>query len=77
MSNARFFAALVLTAIVAGCGVGAVTLSLPAHADAPRKAECKVFSLAAPGAVEAWMDAELAAGKASFFLAPGSMACAW
>jgi hypothetical protein len=85
MSNARFFSAMVLTAVVTGTLVAGLTLSLPAHAEAPRTAACKVFPTSGgftnlskyTADVASWMEAELLAGRTQFTQLSPSVLCSW
>ena len=87
MSNARFFSAIALTAVVTGTLVAGLTLSSPARADEPKTAICTgviepaqegtgTWAKMLPGytaPIEAWMTARLAEGRTQFTLAPLAM----
>ena len=84
MSNARFFSAIALTAVVTGTLVAGLTLSRPAHADPPRTATCGWRIPGAPdarsgspklldehnSALQAWMAEQMAAGRTQFGTMP-------
>ncbi len=75
MSNARFFSAIALTAVVTGTLVAGLTLSRPAHADAPRTATCAAIS-SLPKA-ETWINEQLAAGRTEIVTWSTGGFCAW
>lgn len=81
MSNARFFSAIALTAVVTASVVGSLTLSATAHADTPRTAVCRsIMESQAGKETAAWMNAMLAEGRTSFVVAGGATGaplCAW
>lgn len=80
MSNARFFTALALTALVTATVVGGLALSAPAHADTARTAVCRPSGSEAPKHTEVWMNEQLAQGRTSFVVSngyPSAPLCAW
>lgn len=80
MSNARFFAAILGTALITGTVVAGVTLAQPAHAEGPRVSECAIPFGAGQAPLikntQAWVDQQLAAGKTQF-ASLGQVVCAW
>ena len=80
MSNARFFSAIALTAVVSGTLVAGVTLSRPALAEAPPSPVCiQVFNATVPSTNakwEAWIGEQVAAGRTHFVSHPVGV-CAW
>lgn len=69
-------ALVVLLAGVAGLAVG-LAVSQPAHAQAPRTAECRVVGTLAPKNTTEWMNQQLAAGRTSFVSHTPGVLCAW
>ncbi len=89
MSNARFFSAIAVTAVVTGALVAA--LSRPAEAAETKSVECATVTVAFGGQMNigvpagadglaSWMTTQIGAGRAHFFSAGPPAAttiCAW
>lgn len=79
MSNARLFSIIGLSVVITVLVMGAITR--PAHADAPRTAECMTAgqnSAQIQKEAKGWMDQQLAAGRTNFVsIAPTGNLCAW